>query len=667
MGVGVSSLRLRKALILRAYNLRDEDQTLAEQFAHLGERAEDGVYYIPLDDVKDYLGFGESSQVEGTYRRLLGGSLLGTRVLFTEFIEFLETGKTAEESGSGNSDPASLLSSSSGGAASPTRSTSKIRILKGFPGAHNGKGDLPIPGRNAVKSFPPGSPSDADGDNVVQSSGLLQHEKALKLAQTLASADYTDLEGDHATENHSRNENGSYKSSDDNESSGGGANKQSEGTPEPKGSWQESEAQDDISEYDGPEPIIEENDDDADADNTGGTNTRLSETREVMVHANSRGHMVSNNVWRKREVVKQEREVFYTTVDADGQLQELVEKETSETEVLHMESRDTGEFAHRETTLYQQKETFNNEIVSEQDGREEYVHLKSNADEYENVESSMPAGRRGAGAGRESGADGDGSSSPRVGGAGAGAGASTDFAAAADAQGGVGSIDLSGVNPDELDDETKAYFLYVLKEQREEAAYRLQAMKQQEDLCDQYGAFDGLTDSDLDDETRAYKAYLEESIANIGRYLGEEIGVGVKNAMVMLEREQEELGDREKEGGRDEAAVPEGQEDGGKGEDKPTIDTTMDDEDDGEGEDGGDQRGKQAPYEEPDSPLPESWFQDAKAAPVPLEPGPNSADDGETAGGDQAVATESVAEGGGGEEEEEDDTRSTPASLHDID
>ena len=91
----------------------------------------------------------------------------------------------------------------------------------------------------------------------------------------------------------------------------------------------------------------------------------------------------------------------------------------------------------------------------------------------------------------------------------------------------------------------------MLKEQREEAAYRLQAMKQQEDLCDQYGAFDGLTDSDLDDETRAYKAYLEESIANIGRYLGKEIGVGVKNAMVMLEREQEELGDREKEEGGD--------------------------------------------------------------------------------------------------------------------
>jgi len=89
----------------------------------------------------------------------------------------------------------------------------------------------------------------------------------------------------------------------------------------------------------------------------------------------------SGNIWQKREVVTQERTVHYTTIDDDGVLQELIEKETSQTEVLHMESRDTGVFAHRETTLYDQTETFNSQVVCEAHGVEEYVHMRSEDDE----------------------------------------------------------------------------------------------------------------------------------------------------------------------------------------------------------------------------------------------------------------------------------------------
>lgn len=60
------------------------------------------------------------------------------------------------------------------------------------------------------------------------------------------------------------------------------------------------------------------------------------------------------------------------------------------TEVLHMECRETGEFAHRETTLYEQTETFNDELVAEEKGNEEYVHMKSIDDEYEFLDSNMP-------------------------------------------------------------------------------------------------------------------------------------------------------------------------------------------------------------------------------------------------------------------------------------
>jgi hypothetical protein len=58
-----------------------------------------------------------------------------------------------------------------------------------------------------------------------------------------------------------------------------------------------------------------------------------------------------------------------------------------------MECRETGEFAHRETTLYEQFEKFNDEVVAEESGKEEYVHLKSVDDEIEFMDSTMPKGR----------------------------------------------------------------------------------------------------------------------------------------------------------------------------------------------------------------------------------------------------------------------------------
>ena len=95
-------------------------------------------------------------------------------------------------------------------------------------------------------------------------------------------------------------------------------------------------------------------------------------------------------LWKKKETTKVERTIEYTTIDADGVLQELLEQEITETEILHMECKETGEFAHRETTEFQQKEVFNKEIVSEQIGTEEYVHLKSMDDEIEYMDSTMP-------------------------------------------------------------------------------------------------------------------------------------------------------------------------------------------------------------------------------------------------------------------------------------
>ena len=59
-----------------------------------------------------------------------------------------------------------------------------------------------------------------------------------------------------------------------------------------------------------------------------------------------------------------------------------------------MECKETGEFAHRESTQYEQTEVFNKETVSAEHGTEEYVHLKSKDDEYEHLESNMPNKQR---------------------------------------------------------------------------------------------------------------------------------------------------------------------------------------------------------------------------------------------------------------------------------
>ncbi|CAM9408341.1 unnamed protein product [Ectocarpus sp. 12 AP-2014] len=85
-------------------------------------------------------------------------------------------------------------------------------------------------------------------------------------------------------------------------------------------------------------------------------------------------------VWRKRETLIQERIVQYTTLDEEGAVQELFETEKSQTEVLHMECKRTGEFAHRESTHYESGEAFNGEEgvgARESSGRGEFKRTSS--------------------------------------------------------------------------------------------------------------------------------------------------------------------------------------------------------------------------------------------------------------------------------------------------
>ena len=77
-----------------------------------------------------------------------------------------------------------------------------------------------------------------------------------------------------------------------------------------------------------------------------------------------------------------------------------------------MECKETGEFAHRESTEYEQTEVFNKEVVSAEHGNEEYVHLKSQHDEYEHLESNMPKNRQRGNGEEEAAAAEDGEQPP---------------------------------------------------------------------------------------------------------------------------------------------------------------------------------------------------------------------------------------------------------------
>ena len=85
----------------------------------------------------------------------------------------------------------------------------------------------------------------------------------------------------------------------------------------------------------------------------------------------------------------------YTTVDEQGGRQELTEREVTRSEVTHMECKDSGEFAHRELTTFEQSEQFNGETVHEHRGYEEYVHLRSLEDELEYVDGEGTVPPRG--------------------------------------------------------------------------------------------------------------------------------------------------------------------------------------------------------------------------------------------------------------------------------
>ncbi|KAJ1434185.1 hypothetical protein B484DRAFT_394164, partial [Ochromonadaceae sp. CCMP2298] len=329
MGAGASALpRLRKALVIRSYNLRAPDETIEEQFRVYAFRDARNVLHIKLSDIKLCLGMdsGEYMWVEDLFQHTFGAQV--AEINFSDFIRFLENGK-----------PPSLDT----GAPTPSRGSKRQQPQTQVPDSPNRLDPLRLSenkssSKGSVPPFPPAGLLPRN-NNVVDAAAI-----------SITSAAGVEEEGEEGVMH---------------------INLSNPGLLLPSSLKLRTNA-----DLFAPRLLGEE------------------EHYSLILHpSSSKRNLVEADtkpLWRKREVVRQERSTFYTTIDANGEQQELVEKETTQSEVLHMECKETGEFAHRETTMFEQLETFNEEVVSEVQGQEEYVHLKSLEDEFHYMESTMP-------------------------------------------------------------------------------------------------------------------------------------------------------------------------------------------------------------------------------------------------------------------------------------
>jgi len=308
MGGGVSSLaRLRKTLVIRAYNTRKKDQTIEDQFI-VHSFARDGKTRIKIDDIKKALSV-DAPWMDELFETLVGTySKENEDIEFDHFIGFLETGQYVPEKDTWEGEVAPNVK-----AHGPMR-TQSLRSKAPPPIAVNYNMPVGLPPTPPGQSSFRGHFQDKENSDNFKSMPVLGEESSVT------------SDGDQRVR-------------------------------------------------------------DALEVPRGGMEVALRETGGLQVPVDVKA------MWRKSEIVKQERIVSYTTIDAAGLTQELMEKECTQTEVLHMECRETGEFAHRETTTFEQVETFNNETVAEESGKEEYVHLKSLDDEFEYMDSNMPQGR----------------------------------------------------------------------------------------------------------------------------------------------------------------------------------------------------------------------------------------------------------------------------------
>uniref|UniRef100_A0A6U4FDE0 Uncharacterized protein n=1 Tax=Phaeomonas parva TaxID=124430 RepID=A0A6U4FDE0_9STRA len=365
MGSGASKMqRLRKVLIIRAYNARPKDVTVDEQFSKHWKYSDDGRPMITKSGIRDAIDVHSAPWIDPLLDELIPDDV--ESVYFDDFMRFLETGESPPVApGKGQHS------------AKPPRPGS----------ARHFEQDALHPERQPVSSTPRGLPKGKRRSADSRADPKPPHRRGSGSSSAKRAAPRPRRE--------ERPESG-----DSDEEVGSDDDTPPEIIVESGGIERVTTEHiyNDVYHTLGFEPAHAS---DYAVCVSPSKSMTVYDRRSRLARVNSNGR----SLWRKREVVTQERVVHYTTIDEEGYVQELVETEKNQTEILHMETKDAGEFAHRETTNYESTEKLNNELVNASTGTEEYVHLKSQNDEYEHIESNMPPRAGATGAGQSAGAD----------------------------------------------------------------------------------------------------------------------------------------------------------------------------------------------------------------------------------------------------------------------
>jgi hypothetical protein len=327
MGAGASALpsdgpipqKLRQTLIIRAYNARKSGTSVAQQFAE-HRRFDDatGQSYLTREDIRTALSLDSTPQISAMLDQYLGG--IDGMVSYEAFLQFISVGSrrpsasTAADSSCCSTATPSLTAAEGAAASStdeadPDTSFAKPNVIRfirksasvasmsdvdeppTFPGGPRPSKPPAVPPHTSVATAAPAAAA-------ATASVTTDDDASCSTARTAASLLNYDSEAAAAT----------------------------------------AIAAD--------ATVVTTADAYADA-----AAAAAEQSSALVLHSSALAAAGSGKaVWQKSETVVQERIVCYTTVDSDGRRQELTERERNVTCVVHMECKETGEFAHKEVS-----------------------------------------------------------------------------------------------------------------------------------------------------------------------------------------------------------------------------------------------------------------------------------------------------------------------------
>jgi hypothetical protein len=313
---GPTPHKLRQTLIIRAYNARKSGTSVAQQFAeHRRFDEATGQSYLTREDIRTALSLDSTPQISAMLDQYLGG--VDGMVSYEAFLQFISVG-SRRPSASAAAD------SSCCSTATPSPTAAEAAVVKMNEADLDTSFAKPNVIRFVRKSASVASMSDVDepptfpgGPRPSKPPTVPQYTSAAAAATAAAAAAAaSDTADDDASCSTART--AASLLNCDSEAAAADAT------------------------------VVTT----ADAA-TRNADATTEQSSALVLHSSALSAAGSGKaVWQKSETVVQERIVCYTTVDSDGRRQELTERERNVTCVVHMECKETGEFAHKEVSQH---------------------------------------------------------------------------------------------------------------------------------------------------------------------------------------------------------------------------------------------------------------------------------------------------------------------------